>query len=60
MFSLAGGGKVSGRVISDGTFTSDYRGLRAVWSLFPERFSGERVAATCQRRRDGEGDPSLS
>ena len=25
-----------------------------------ELFAGERVAATCQRRRDGEGDPSLS
>jgi hypothetical protein len=25
-----------------------------------ERFAGERVAAACQRRRDGEGDPSLS
>jgi hypothetical protein len=25
-----------------------------------ERFAGERFAAACQRRRDGEGDPSLS
>ena len=25
-----------------------------------ELFAGERVAAACQRRRDGEGDPSLS
>jgi hypothetical protein len=25
-----------------------------------ELFAGERVAATCQRCRDGEGDPSLS
>ena len=25
-----------------------------------ELFAGERVAATCQRRRDGEGDPGLS